>query len=215
MAGRMKNSTKTEVTRSRFLEKAYELFTTKNIESVSMIEVAKACNNGTTTLYRYYSTKQKLVVAVATWKWEEYLKVNQERRPSADFRGMTAVEVFEFFLDSFLEMYRNHRDMLRFNQFFNIYIQSEHMDLEVLKPYQEIIRRLAEQFHVIYLKAELDGTIRTDVPEVEMFSAMLHLMLAAVTRYAVGLVYKPESGFDEESELKILKEALLWKYRSK
>ena len=42
--------------RKHFLEKAYELFTTKNIESVSMTEIAKACGYGTMTLYRYFNT---------------------------------------------------------------------------------------------------------------------------------------------------------------
>ena len=46
-----------------------------------------------------------------------------------------------------------------------------------------------------------------------MFSTTLHLMLAAATRYAIGLVYIPESGFDAEKELEKLKEALLMRYR--
>ena len=71
------------------------------------------------------------------------------------------------------------RDLLRFNQFFNVYIQSENIE-----------------------------------PEEEMFSTTLHLMLAAVTRYAVGLVYIPEGGFDAEKELEKQKEALLIRYKT-
>lgn len=47
----------------------------------------------------------------------------------------------------------------------------------------------------------------------EMFSTTLHLMLAAATRYAIGLVYIPEEGFDAERELEKLKEALLMRYK--
>ena len=42
-----------------------------------------------------------------------------------------------------------------------------------------------------------------------MFSATLHLMLAVVTRYAVGLVYVPENGFDAEKELRLQKGMIL------
>ena len=42
-----------------------------------------------------------------------------------------------------------------------------------------------------------------------MFSKTLHLMLAAVTRYAVGLAYIPESGFDAEKELIFQKDVIL------
>ena len=67
---------------------------------------------------------------------------------------------------------------------------------------------------MVYERAEQDHTIRTDEPEEEMFSTTLHLMLAAVTRYAVGLVYIPESGFDAEKELEKLKEAMLLRYKT-
>lgn len=214
MRNKEKDAAQMAIKRKHFLEKAYELFTKKNIESVTMIEVAKECGYGTMTLYRYFSTKPELVVAVASWIWEQTIRENVERRPSRDFSGMTAVEIFDFYLESFIELYRNKRDLLRFNQFFNIYIQSENIDPKVMKPYRDIIEGLKVGFHVIYTRAEQDHTIRIDETEEEMFSTTLHLMLAAVTRYAVGLVYIPESGFDAEKELEKMKDALLMRYKS-
>ena len=198
--------------RETFLESGFKLFSSKNIDTVSLQEVADESGFGVATLYRYFVNKPGLVVAVATWKWEEYLKENKARRPSANFEGMKASEIFEFYLDSFLELYRNHRDMLRFNQFFNVYVQAEHIDPDVMKPYKEIIYDLKEFFHEIYLKAQEDHTVRTDEPEEQMFSTTLHLMLAAVTRYAVGLVYTPQDGFDAQAELETMKEIFLVKY---
>ena len=52
-----------------------------------------------------------------------------------------------------------------------------------------------------------DGTLCTDYPEEVIFSATLHLMLAVVTRYAVGLVY--DAGVDPEQELLLQKRMLL------
>ena len=198
--------------RKTFLESGFKLFSSKNIDTVSLQEVADESGLGVATLYRYFVNKPGLVVAVATWKWEEYLKENKARRPSANFEGMKASEIFEFYLDSFLELYRNHRDMLRFNQFFNVYVQAEHIDPDVMEPYKEIIYDLKEFFHEIYLKAQEDHTVRTDEPEEQMFSTTLHLMLAAVTRYAVGLVYTPQDGFDAQAELETMKEIFLVKY---
>ena len=66
---------------------------------------------------------------------------------------------------------------------------------------------------MVYERAEQDHTIRTDESEEEMFSTTLHLMLAAVTRYAIGLVYIPESGLNAEKELEKLKELILGKYK--
>ena len=72
--------------------------------------------------------------------------------------------------------------------------------------------RFKERFHLMYLRAEQDKTIRTDEPEEKMFSTTLHLMLAAVTRYAVGFIYIPEKDFEPEEELEALKDMLLEKY---
>ena len=208
-----KGEKNTEPRKRELLQKGYELFSTKSIEAVSMRDVASAVGCGSVTIYRYYGSKPVFVVAVATWKLEQFQEWNHKRRPKADFEGMTAAEIFEFYLDSFLMLYKNYKDFLRFNQFFNVYVESEHIDTETLQPYQKMIEKLQAQFHVIYLKAEQDKTLRTDEPEEKVFCKTLHLMLAAVTRYAVGLVYIPDSGFDEMEELEFQKNMLLKEYR--
>ena len=201
-----------EIKRNDFLKTGFRLFSEKSIETVTLTQVAEAAGYGQTTMYRYFDKKPGFVVAVATWKWEQFQEENKKRRPSVDFEGMTAAEVFGFYLDSFLELYRNHKDLLRFNQFFNVYMLSEHIDSGTLQPYQEMIQHLRERFHIMYARAEQDHTIRTDEPEDKMFSKTLHLMLASVTRYAVGLVYTPEGVFDPEEELLFLKNMLIEKY---
>ena len=213
LAGRRKNPVQTEATRMTFLETAFELFSSKSIETVSMVEIAKESGYGTITLYRYFSTKPALVVAVAAWKWGGFLNENRKRNPSIAKDATTAAEDFEFYLYSFLNLYEKHRAMLRFNQYFNIYVQSEHISSEVMAPYQKIIENIKGRFHIIYEKAKKDKTLRTDIPEEEMFSTTLHLMLATVTRYAVGLVYIPEDDNFDQKELLALKEMLMDRYR--
>ena len=209
-----KGAENVEARRRDLLEKGFEVFSKRSIESASMQDIADAVGCGIASVYRYFRTKQIFVVSVATWKWEQFLAENKTRRPEKNFEGMTAAEIFNFFLDTFLLLYRDHRDMLRFNQFFNIYIETENIDPDVLKPYLEMIQRMGKQFHVMYQKAVQDKTIRTDEPEELMFSKTLHLMLAAATRYAVGLVYIPDKGFDPMEELLFQKDLFLMKYKT-
>ena len=82
----------------------------------------------------------------------------------------------------------------------------------LMAPYQEITELLKSQFHIVYRKAVEDRSLRTDITEEELFSTTLHLMLAAVTRYAVGLVYIPKDGFDDKKELRTQKEMLINRY---
>ena len=198
-----------------FLEKGFELFTARSIEAVNMIEVAEASGHGIATLYRYFSNKAGFAVAISEWKWGEFFEANKRRRPRENFEGMTAADMFDFYLDSFLETYRNYRDLLRFNQLFNIYLRAEAASQEHVEAYRGLLQPVTAFFHAMYEKGLEDQTIRTDIPEEEMLSTTVHLMLAVVTRYAVGLVYQPKGGFDPEKELETLKEILIEKYTKK
>ncbi len=198
--------------RKMILDAGFRLFAEKTIDPVSMNEVAKAAGVGIATLYRYYSTKQELVLAISTRVWENYIVENSRQRAALVSKGMNAGQEFEFYLDSFIDVYRNHAEILRFNQFFNVYVANEEVSPEILKHYLAIISRLAEQFHAMYERAKMDHSLRTDFPEKQMFSATLHIMLAAVTRYAVGLVYQPGPGSDSESELLLLRDILLQRF---
>ena len=193
--------------RQKIMEAGLRLFAEKTIEAVNMGDIAKEAKLGQATVYRLFDKKPDVVLAVSAWAWDEYRKKNTM---AADKSTMTSAEVFEFYLESFIDMYRNHRDLLRFNQYFNAYVKREGIPPERMQPYKEVIDSVEERFHQNYLLGEKDGTLRTEIPEKEMFSATLHLMLAAVTRYAVGLVY--DAGIDPERELRLLKEMLMERY---
>ena len=118
-------------------------------------------------------------------------------------------------LDAFIDLYRHHKDILRFNQFFNVYVQNENIPEEQMKSYLDMIDMLKNRFHDVYEKGLRDRTLNTDYSEQSIFSSTMHIMLAAVTRYAVGLVYVMEDAPEPESELLLLKEMLMDKFTVK
>ena len=196
-------------TREKILKTALHMFSEKTIDAVNLKEISKEAGIGMATVYRHFDKKPDLVLAVSAWSWEQYRLGNALK---VDKAGMTAAEYFEFYLESFIDLYRNHRDILRFNQYFNAYVKREGIPHDRMKPYEDVINSLEERFHQNYLLGEKDGTLRTDISEKRMFATTLHLMLAAVTRYAVGLVY--DVGIDPEEELDVLKKMLMREYTS-
>lgn len=195
------------VRRQEMLEAAFRLFSGRNIDAVTLDDIAAETGYTTRSLLRYFKSKDGLVLAAAVWAWENFFANNRKLRPKA---GSTAAETYAFFLDLFLRMYREHGDILRFNQYFNIYIKSRRVDAEHMQPYMGMIDAIRERFHAVYEKGRVDGTLRTDIPEEKMFSATLHLMLAVVTRYAVGLAY--DTGVDPEQELLEMRDMMLERY---
>ena len=195
----------------RILENGFRIFAENSIEKVTMSDVAKAAGVAVSSLYRYYNTKPTLVVAISTWAWNEYTKENARKATESGKPDRTAAEMFDFYLESFLDLYYNHKNLLRFNQFFNTYLLSETVSEEERVPYIDMIRGLEARFGKIYDKGLQDGTLRTDIPEKQLFSLTLHLMLAIVTRYATGLIYQNDET-DAETELWMQKELLLAKF---
>ncbi len=198
--------------KQHILETAFTLFSERGIESVTVPEIAEVCGVGRATVYRYFATKMDLVVAVGTWKWEAYIDAHDVSLPPETLESMTGAGLLRFYLDAFLDLYRNHRDILRFNYGFNSYLQHGAGSSEQKRPYMAVAGHLAERFHELYERGRADGTLNTQISEEEMFSSSFHIMLAAVTRYAVGLVYIPEHGVDPESELVMLEELLLSRF---
>lgn len=194
------------------MEKAFQLFAKKGIDSVTMPEIAAESGVGRATLYRYFSSKAELVIATGAWKWEEFIKEYNAGRTQEEMAMMRGDEWLRYYLAVFIDLYRNHRDILRYNYDFNSYIKHELRQGEQIQPYTDILVKLRRNFHNAYERGMKDHTLNADVPEEIMFSSSFHIMMAAATRYAMGLVYTPGANIDPETELIMLKNMMLSKF---
>ncbi len=209
----MRNLEKDEIEmaarRELMLSEGFRLFSEKGIESVSMQEVAKACGIGIATLYRYYKTKLDLVLAIGIRQWEQYFMEANQRRAAKRPETLTAAQRLDFYLSFYINMYKEHKDLLRFNQNFNNYVKNEGATKEQLEPYMAAIGNMGVPFHGLYEQGKRDGTIRTDIPEERLFAATAHIMMAVAVRYAQGLIYSAQNEADRTEEFELLKRMIL------
>ena len=212
----MRNKEKDELEmaerRNAILREGFRLFEAKGIETTGMQEIADACHLGIATLYRYYKNKIDLVIDIGTRQWQEYFVDIQKKRAQRNVDQMTAAENLEFYLSFYIDLYNNHKDLLRFNSNFNSYVMHEGVSADQLKPYLKAIGSIAVLFHELYEKGKKDGTIRTDMPEDKMFASTAHIMLAVAVRYAQGLLYSAESETDRNEEFNLLKKMILTEF---
>ena len=212
MRNKEKDAVQMAERRQKILETGFRLFTEKNIDRVSMPDIAKECGCGIATLYRYFNTKDALVIAIGTLKWQQFFEeiIRRESASAGNYR--TAAQRYEVFLDSFIELYREQRNLLRFNQFFNVYLESGSGEAVSIEPYFGLIERIANYFSETPGIAKNDGTLSAELSPQKLFTVSLHLMLAAATRFAVGLIYTPEGITTPEEELLLLKDMLLSRF---
>ena len=199
--------------RELMLNTGFSIFAEKGIESVPMQEVAKACGLGIATLYRYFSTKLDFVIAIGAKKWAEYFGEIETDYVRRGGQMMNAAEELDFYLGAYIALYREHGDILRFNQNFNGYIAHEKATKEQLRGYLQAIEPFQSKFHRLYEKGRRDGSIRTDEAEQIMFNTTMHIMLAVCGRYAQGVIVRgDDTPEDLTRELMILKRMILTQY---
>ena len=212
----MRNLEKDEIEmakkRARMLAVGFRIFSEKTIEVATIKEIAKACGFGYKTMFRYFGTKTALVIAIGANIWKEYAVKVEEMYRARGGDAMNAAEELAFFLDCFIDLYQNHKDVLRFIRNFETYIRHENVSKEDLAVYNTVVDGFARKFHAVYQKAEQDGTLKLGLPETEFFPTIMYIMPSASEKFAEGLVYPPEHEKDMTRELELLKNMILRAY---
>lgn len=195
--------------RERMIEEGFRLFAARSIESVPLQQVADAAGVGIATLFKCFQNKANLVIAISAEKWgacwEESLAL-YGREAMERFNAMQLVTIYA---DQIIRVYREQPELLRFSGNYKTFICREGVGQEPVRVQTEALAPMEALFHRAYERARTDGSIRTDIPEGEMFVTVAHTLLAVAERYALGLVWADGHTSDHTAELTHLKEMLL------
>ncbi|MBU5477999.1 TetR/AcrR family transcriptional regulator [Eubacterium sp. MSJ-13] len=198
-----------EVEEKRIIDAAFDVFVREKIEVTSMAKIAQAAGVGRATVFRHYPSKLDLVIAVNSAKWKEYLDELDRNRPISSLGGISAIDRFIFTMDSFIDMYINHKALLQFNDNFNHFVSHSGVDRKKLKGFNASLLSADTRFIKMYEKAKEDHTLRTDIPFEEFMRETVHVMMAVCTYYANGFVWGADENKDYIPELKRIKEMLI------
>ena len=149
------------------------------------------------------------MIELGTKKWIEYYADVEKAYAARGGDRMNAAEEMEFFLDSIIELYRSHKDILKFNRNFDTYVKHEECTAEQMRPYNEAVNVFAKKFHTVIRKAREDGTLDIRVSEKRLFVNTLYTVLSVAGKYAEGLVYPPDGEHDMTEELLMLKRMIV------
>lgn len=195
--------------REKILEAAYELFSEKAIEAVSMNEVATVSEIGIATLYRYYGTKQKLALAVNEVQWKRLYEVVEKTYSLDTPPSISAKEWLNFIMETILNIYQEEKKLLRFVYHLDGYMRHKTLSDEMREQYYELMKPITDWYMWMREKAEADHTIRTDLGVSEFLHSIISPVFSAASKYALDVIWTDNRDFDDLSCLKNLKEALM------
>lgn len=195
--------------RERILMAGLRLFSQQGIERVSMNMVAQAAGVGPTTLFKYYKSKENLVVAISAMAWAEEWRLALEHYGPEMQETMTAYELIQCYTDWIILVYRRNPALLRFSGDYKSYICRQNPPQEELQEHLEALQPIKVLFHRAYLRARDDGSIRLDVPEDTLYAATAIHMLSVAERFAQGIVWTRYGAENYLRELDIAQDMIL------
>ncbi|KGR73552.1 TetR/AcrR family transcriptional regulator [Ureibacillus manganicus] len=142
------------------IKTAERLFASFGLENVKMQAVADEEGIGVATLFRYFSKKEKLIVAVATSIMEEELFQFQRiaNEPHNAYEKFS--KIFDYLMESITHPSKNST---KFIDAFENYVAISTQSLEDIVIYDEV----REEIYVLLLKimqeGEVDGSIRKGI----------------------------------------------------
>lgn len=205
----MKPGRDPNVARNKILITGFRLYTEKTIESVSYQMIAEEAGVGPATVVRHFPRKQDLVIAIATWMWQGVWAHIEGIRPETTLPEFSAFQRMEFFMDRLILLYQTQPEVLKFSVSFDTYVQQENLSDEQLTDYHRAVSPLQSRFHLFYLQAQRDHSVRTDIDEDTLFHVTLYTMLSVAGRYACGITWPKTSKDEALQNLKIVKDMVL------
>lgn len=193
----------------QLMEAGFRLFSQYGIEAVSLQKVADEADVGAATMYKYYQTKEKLVVAISGKVWGEVWQETLSQCGQEGLADLNAYQMIAFYADQIIRLYQQRPELLRFSSNYKTFICHQQVAREQLKEHLSVLEPIQNLFHSAYERAKTDGSVRTDLSEQQIFTTAAITMLSMAERYAQGIVWADNCREDHTQELLYLKEMLL------
>lgn len=185
------------------VDMATDLFMTRSINEVTIKDIAVAAQVGEATIYRYFGSKQNIVVHSA-------MKI--QGIVSKDFfnleKGKNGFEKLKVFYESYYEIFIKHPNFYKFLNEFDAYVSVE--DSSITNPYENAIDAYKNFYMNAYELGLKDGSIRKQ-KDIEMFYfSTTHALLELAKKLAFKkAVLNQDTRIEKTTELQYLIDIIL------
>ena len=125
---------------------ACKLFCEQGIESVKMTDVARKAQVSIASLYRYFDTKEKLVIACAVKMWGEVIQSILPNFKDNEFASLCGYDKVCRIFRVYKKLCDGHKEFVRFVALFDSYCLNNKIEPSKLADYEQIITSLYRYF---------------------------------------------------------------------
>ena len=186
------------------IDEACKLFLEKSITTVTVSDIAKEAGVGDATMYRYFGSKQNIIMSVAVKLAKEVYE-----KYYANNSCETGFERLKDFYYKYLYIFKNHNQYFAFIRDFDAFILNEAKEKF---DYESEIDLYKSMFIESYNMGVLDGSVRKlDNVELFYYSTTHALLNLCKTLSFNGTLITQDQKTSKEEEIKELIDIVLFK----
>lgn len=187
---------------------ACELFRENGIDSVKMTEVARRAKIGVASLYRYFDTKEQLVIACAVQMWEQVIGNILPVLKNDGYDDLNGYEKVARIFGVYKLLCSEYKDFVKFVALFDSYCLNNKVEPSKLADYEQIITTLYRYFSDAFDCGIADGSIKKDVDKKRFYLTCNHALMAVVQKLISGEILSQDD-FADQSEVDIMTDIFL------
>ena len=187
---------------------AAQLFLSRGVETVKMTDIAEAAEIGVASLYRYFGTKERLVIRAGILLWSDLRALFDGVVREANSPALSGAEQVASLLGVYRTLCRDHGDFLLFLEEFDRFVLASGVEKEELAEYERSIGDYYPLFEAAYRRGVADGSLRAGVDPALFYRTFTHGVTALCQKLLRGEILSQDD-FSSSRELDCFLDAAL------
>jgi AcrR family transcriptional regulator len=193
--------------KAQVVQVARDLFLEQKLETVKMTDIADRAGIGVASLYRYFDTKETIVIAAATLLWREIKEQYLPGLASERFQAQSGILQIRGILELYSQLLAHHQPFLRFLSDFDAYCIQNRVPKARLAAYERSINDFYRPYLTALKKGQADGTVAMQAEPRLVYLTVNHTMLSLLKKITAGEILLQDA--DNAQELDIMKQIIL------
>ena len=181
---------------------ASQMFLENSIEDIAMTDIAKECDIGVASLYRYFGNKTNLVIKCGELLWHDIEALFEGVFENDYYNSKTGIEQINDLMKIFLVLFNAHKPFLKFMHDFDIFVLKEKVTKEDLFEYEKSILNFLPLFEKAYRKGVEDNTVKPDVDYKLLYFSVSHALICMGQKFILGDILISDTQIGYEKQLK-------------
>ena len=186
---------------------AAQLFLSRGVEAVKMTDIAEAAEIGVASLYRYFGTKEAILIRAGILLWSDLRALFEEVLKDAD-SSRTGREQVAAMLGVYRTLCRDHKSFLLFLEDFDRFILASGVKKSELYEYERSIGDYYPLFEAAYRRGVADGSLRAGVDPALFYRTFTHGITALCQKLLRGEILAQDD-FSSSGEVELYLDAAL------